>query len=197
MAQRLTSLIALLPGSLGQKTAAGSLAVVVASDQSAVPVSGTVTSNMGTVAADPFGATADASVAAGATGSISAKLRRATQGLEDLKTLIVLGTGSNVIGRTGHDTTGGGVGRKTVATTGSEEALAGSTAAKWVIITAETDNTNPVTVGFGTSVVGALATRAGTPLSAGQSVTFFCDDLADIFVDVITNGEGVTFTYGT
>src|SRR5262245_49790936 len=36
------------------------------------------------------GAVADAIVAAGATGSISAKLRRVTQGLEDLKTLIVL-----------------------------------------------------------------------------------------------------------
>lgn len=39
IAQRLTSLIALLPASLGQKTSAASLAVVVASDQSAVPVS--------------------------------------------------------------------------------------------------------------------------------------------------------------
>jgi hypothetical protein len=36
------------------------------------------------------GALADAMVAAGATGSISAKLRRVTQGLEDLKTLITL-----------------------------------------------------------------------------------------------------------
>lgn len=43
IAQRLTSLIALLPASLGQKTMANSLAVVVASDQSAVPISGTVT----------------------------------------------------------------------------------------------------------------------------------------------------------
>lgn len=43
-------------------------------DGSAVtqPVSGTVTANMGTVTADPFGANADA---ASATGSISAKLR--------------------------------------------------------------------------------------------------------------------------
>lgn len=39
---------------------------------STVPVSGTVTANMGTVTADPFGANADA---ASATGSISAKLR--------------------------------------------------------------------------------------------------------------------------
>ncbi len=47
------------------------------------------------------GATTDAIVAAGAAGSLSAKLRRATQGLEDLKTLIVLAAGGNVIGMVG------------------------------------------------------------------------------------------------
>lgn len=51
-----------------------------------------------TVPADPFGANADAIVAAGAAGSIQAKLRRATQGLEDLKSLIVLAAGDNNIG---------------------------------------------------------------------------------------------------
>lgn len=50
------------------------------------------------VPADPFGLNADAIVAAGATGSLSAKLRRVTQGLEDLKTLTVLAAGSNLIG---------------------------------------------------------------------------------------------------
>lgn len=39
IAQRLTSLISLIPASLGQKTMANSMAVVLASDQSAVPVS--------------------------------------------------------------------------------------------------------------------------------------------------------------
>jgi hypothetical protein len=52
-----------------------------------------------TVPADPFGANADAAVAAGATGSFSAKFRRMTQGLEDLKTLIVLAAGTNLIGK--------------------------------------------------------------------------------------------------
>ncbi len=51
------------------------------------------------VPADPFGANADVAVAAGAAGSIQAKLRRATQGLEDLKTTIVLATGANAIGK--------------------------------------------------------------------------------------------------
>ena len=48
------------------------------------------------VYAAAIGAVADAIVAAGATGSLSAKLRRVTQGLEDLKTLIVLASGSTV-----------------------------------------------------------------------------------------------------
>lgn len=51
------------------------------------------------------GATADAIVAAGAAGSISAKLRRVTQGLEDLKTLIVLAAGTAIIGKVGIDQT--------------------------------------------------------------------------------------------
>lgn len=52
-----------------------------------------------TVPADPFGANADAVVAAGAVGSIQAKLRRLTQGIEDLKTLTVLAAGANAIGK--------------------------------------------------------------------------------------------------
>lgn len=103
---------------------------------------------------------------------------------------------TSALGKVGHDTTGLAGGRKTVDSAGTRQAIATSTAAKWVIITAETDNTNPVTVG-GSDVVGALATRVGTPLYAGESVTFLIDNLADVYVDVITNGEGVTFTYGT
>ena len=45
-----------------------------------------------------IGTAADAIVAAGAVGTLSAKLRRTTQGLEDLKTLIVLAAGTNNIG---------------------------------------------------------------------------------------------------
>lgn len=48
IAQRLTSLIALLPTSLGQKTMANGLAVTIASDQSAVPI----TDNAGSVTVD-------------------------------------------------------------------------------------------------------------------------------------------------
>lgn len=95
IAQRITSLIALVPAAL---TGSGNFKVAV---QEAMPAG---TNNIGdvdvlTVPADPFGANADAAVAAGATGSIQAKLRRATQGLEDLKSLIVLAAGTNAIGK--------------------------------------------------------------------------------------------------
>jgi hypothetical protein len=78
-----------------------------------------------TVPADPFGANADAAVAAGASGSLSAKLRRLTQGVEDLKTAIVLAAGTNhvgevaAVGDVAHDTADSGnpvkVGGKGVA----------------------------------------------------------------------------------
>lgn len=100
------------------------------------------------------------------------------------------------VGRVGHDTTGLGDGRKTVTTAGAAEALAGSTACKWVLITAETDNTGIVVVGS-SSVVAALATRRGVPLSAGDTVSINIDNLADISLDVTVNGDGVTYTYGT
>ncbi len=49
IAQRLTSLIALLPSSIGQKASVDSLSVVVASDQSAIPMSSTPASVAGTI----------------------------------------------------------------------------------------------------------------------------------------------------
>lgn len=88
-----------------------------------------------------------------------------------------------------------GTGRKTVAAAGTAERLvAANTPCKKVIITAETDNTNPVVVGD-SSVIAALATRKGTPLAAGASVTLYVEDLYSIFIDAVTNTEGVTFTY--
>jgi hypothetical protein len=48
IASRLTILLGVMPSTIGQHTMATSFAVAVASDQSAVPVSGTVTANAGT-----------------------------------------------------------------------------------------------------------------------------------------------------
>lgn len=78
IAQRITSLIALVPTSLGAKTAANSFAVTLATDDAII------------------GGTADAAATAGSTGSISAKLRAISR---DLVANIVLAAGSNLIGR--------------------------------------------------------------------------------------------------
>jgi threonine aldolase len=93
------------------------------------------------------------------------------------------------------------VGRQVVAVAGTAVALVTSpTAARSVAITAETDNTDIVVVGD-SAVVAALATRKGTPLSAGQTTTITLQredgklDLSKIFIDAVVNTEGVTFTW--
>ena len=87
-------------------------------------------------------------------------------------------------------------GRKVVASAGTRERLvSGNTPCKMVLITAEIDNTSEVTLGDVT-VVGALgATRRGTPLIAGQSVQMNIEDLYMLYIDAITSGDGVSFTY--
>lgn len=123
IAQRLTSLLALLPGSLGQKAKANSLAVTLASDQDALSVTGTFFQATQPVSAAALplptgaaveagghlaaidtntGAIADAAVSAGATGSIAAKLRAISR---DIVANIVLAAGSAIIGKVGIDQT--------------------------------------------------------------------------------------------
>ena len=85
-------------------------------------------------------------------------------------------------------------GRKVVATAGTREALAASTACKSVLITAELDNTGVIVVG-GAAVVAALATRQGTPLNPGQSATVPVSNLALVYLDTTVNGDGVTYSY--
>jgi hypothetical protein len=97
---------------------------------------------------------------------------------------------------TTHSTTAIGSGRKVVTTAGTRVALAASTAAKWVIITAETDNTGNITVGSAAGVIAAQGTREGTPLAAGDSITLDVDNLADVGLDSTVSGDGVTYTYG-
>lgn len=87
-----------------------------------------------------------------------------------------------------------GDGRTVVTTAGTRVALAASTAVKSVCVTAETDNTGVVVVG-GSTCVAALATRRGLPLNAGDSATFYVDNLADLSLDSTVNGDGVTYVY--
>lgn len=88
--------------------------------------------------------------------------------------------------------------RKVVAAAGTAErlaAIAGTSCAR-IDITAELDNTGVVCVG-GSGVVAALATRTGTPLEAGDSVTLHVRDLYYVLVDATVSGDGVTYNYFT
>ncbi len=96
----------------------------------------------------------------------------------------------------GASITGIADGRKVVAAAATAEALAGATTCQRVDITAETDNTGIIVVG-GSTAVALLASRQGTPLSAGDSYSLEIDDLADVFIDATVSGDGVTFTYFT
>lgn len=83
-------------------------------------------------------------------------------------------------------------GRQVVTTAGTAVRLT-SAAVNAIAITAETDNTGTIVVG-GSTVVAALATRRGTPLSAGQTYAVDTDDIADIYIDSTVNGDGVTYS---
>jgi len=87
-----------------------------------------------------------------------------------------------------------GHGRKTVASAGTAEALNASTACKSVVVTAETDNTGVIVVG-GSGVLNTLASRTGTPLNAGESMSLDIGNLSAVFVDASVTGDGVTYTY--
>lgn len=91
-------------------------------------------------------------------------------------------------------------GRQTVTTAGTAVQLVtttGATIAQVVVVTAETDNTGVITLG-GSDVVAALATRKGTPLAAGQSISLDIGDaqidLSKLYIDTTVNTDGVTFT---
>jgi hypothetical protein len=91
-------------------------------------------------------------------------------------------------------------GRAVVAAAGTPVRLsATSIAVNSVTISAITSNTNPVTIG-GADVVGALATRKGVAMAATSNpITLTAehgvDELGDVYVDAVTNGEGVTYIY--
>lgn len=97
----------------------------------------------------------------------------------------------------GGVTVGGGLGigdgSKTVATAGTREALSStSVSCRYVIITALSSNTNSVYLGGST-----IAAGRGRPLVSLQSEKLDVNNLNKIFLDVDTNGEGVSYVYVT
>lgn len=94
-----------------------------------------------------------------------------------------------------------GDGRMVVTAAGTRERLTADSTfndpggiVRAVAITALEGNTGMVVVG-GPAVVAALATRRGTPLAAGETIVLETDDLADVYVDAVVSGEGVSFTF--
>ena len=100
-----------LPNGAATQTTLAAINTLLASGIS-VTITGSVAATIADGADVAEGTIADAIAAAGGVGTISAKLRRTTQGLEDLKTLIVLAAGSNIIGKVGIDQTTPGVTNK-------------------------------------------------------------------------------------
>jgi len=103
---------------------------------------------------------------------------------------------SDSTGVIGHNITGIGHGVKTVTTAGTDVALAASTPCKRVTVQAQTDNTNIIAVG-GTGVDATIATGTGIVLYPGDAYEIDVDNLADVFIDSLVNGEGVRFAYLT
>ena len=51
--------------------------------------------------------------------------------------------------------------------------------------------------GVKTVTTATIATGSGVILYAGDSITLEIDDLVDVFIDSLVNGEGVRYTYLT
>tara|TARA_Y100000310_G_scaffold26154_3_gene24976 strand:+ start:8407 stop:8724 length:318 start_codon:yes stop_codon:yes gene_type:complete len=59
------------------------------------------------------------------------------------------------------------------------------------IIQALSTNTNLIAIG-GAAVIAGAGTETGTLLAAGAEITIYNKDMDDIYLDVITSGEGVS-----
>lgn len=83
-------------------------------------------------------------------------------------------------------------GRKVVITAGTRVQF-DPLDCRTVSFTAETDNTGIVVIG-GPTVVAALATRQGTPLSAGDTAILAISNMNLAWMDSMVSGDGVTYT---
>jgi hypothetical protein len=88
-----------------------------------------------------------------------------------------------------------GDGRKVVTTAGTAVRVTTQpVASNSTCVTALSGNTGTICVGGSTVVAAVGATRRGTPLAAGESVTFNCD-ASLLWIDATVNGDGVSFSY--
>lgn len=176
IAQRLTSIIGLLPASVGQKAMTGSLPVVIASDQSAMPVSGSVTATF--------------------TGNLPA----GTNNIGDVDVLTMPGTYAEDAGHTTGDVGHLALGVRNDAGT----ALAGTTL-DYIPLTTDSTGALRVTGGGGgtqyaedaasagaESMTLAGAVRQDTPASSTSADGDFSNLKVDSVGRLWTNPSGVT-----
>lgn len=158
----------------GVNVSAGN-ALLVDASATTQPISGTVT--VGTFPDnEPFNLAQYGGVATGAANAVH----------------VQPGTGAVFTANHANTTIGHGV--KTITVAGTDEALAGSTAAKYVDVQAQTDNTGWCAVGA-TGVDATIATGTGKLLAPGDSKELKVDNLADVFIDCTVTGDGVRYTY--
>lgn len=88
-----------------------------------------------------------------------------------------------------------GDGRKTVTVAGTPERLvASNTPCKKVEVQALPGNTNNIAIGASTVDAAAGAER-GIVIPPTGYATLYIEDLYALYVDAVTSGEGVSFTY--
>ena len=107
-----------------------------------------------------------------------------------------ISAGTNIIGKVGHDITGGADGVKTVSSAGTDVVLGGDVDCKKIDIQAQTDNTGLIAVGF-TGVDATEATGTGVILYAGDTYSLEMVNLNLIYIDSTVSGDGVRYTYFT
>ena len=89
-----------------------------------------------------------------------------------------------------------GTGLKAVTTSGSPLAMvATSVPCAFVCVQALETNTHNVLIGGPASTDVAASTHKGIELEPGKTFVFPATNLQGIYVDCVTNGEGVSYTY--
>lgn len=186
-------------------SAVSGTAVVVADGGGSLTVDGTVTANLGTIGAAATEATAATLATEATAATLATEATAATLATEataaTLATEATLSTLSgNVTKCNTDDVTVGDVaipavivhGQKTVASAGTEEALGASTElTSGVRVKALAGNTNNVYVG-----ANPVTSGTGFVLDAGEEVFIEVANLATVYIDVDTNGEGVSYIGG-
>jgi hypothetical protein len=177
-------------------TGTGSQRVTIATDQAAVASKAAIDTYVdGSIVT--IGAKADAKSTATDTTAVTMMqvMKQISASVQAPPSQAVTNAGTFAV-QTTSSITGIGHGVKTVTTAGTDVALAASTACKKVLIQSQTDNTSLIAIG-GSGVDATVATGTGIVLYPGDVFELEIDNLADVYVDSLVNGEGVRFTYFT